>query len=92
MFSVAAVVGCNSTETPTQGAHEQGERAFDKGELDLAINCFSEAIRLDPNNVMAYRGVPFPIILSRVGLKGVEEWPSPEGESHESGTMVFLEE
>ena len=65
VFSVAAVVGCNSTETPTQEAHEQGERAFDKGELDLAINCFSEAIRLDPNNVMAYRGVPFPIILSQ---------------------------
>jgi Flp pilus assembly protein TadD len=60
-FSVAAIVGCTSTETKTQEADRQGKEAFDKGDFDLAISCYSELIHLDPKSAHAYynRGVAY---------------------------------
>jgi Flp pilus assembly protein TadD len=54
LFSVAAIVGCTSTEAKKKEAYEEGKRAFGKGDYDLAIRCCSEAIRLDPEYTAAY--------------------------------------
>ena len=54
VFSVVTIVGCTSTETPQRKSFEQGERAYEKSDFDLAISCFTEAIRLDPKNAVAY--------------------------------------
>ena len=35
---------------------QQGEKAAKKGDFDLDIKCFTEAIELEPKNVKAYLG------------------------------------
>jgi tetratricopeptide (TPR) repeat protein len=50
-FSIAAIEGCQSEATK---AYDQGKAALDKYDLDLAISCFTEAIRIDPKHTEAY--------------------------------------
>ena len=42
------------TKQEAKAAFERGNAYFEKKEYDLAINDYSEAIRLDPNFVLAY--------------------------------------
>jgi tetratricopeptide (TPR) repeat protein len=54
VFCVAAFAGCTATETPLEKAREQGKRAFDNNDFDVAIRCYTEVLRLDPEDAQAY--------------------------------------
>ena len=58
VFSMVAIAGCQSEAKRVQ---EQGKRAWANNDLDMAISCFSEAIRLDPKNASSYycRGLAY---------------------------------
>ena len=51
-----ALVGCGVFSNPAVEAVKKGDAAVEKGDLDLAIAEFSDAIRLDPKNALAYSG------------------------------------
>ena len=54
-------LGCSNQESASgkavsRSSYDRGVEAFQKGEFDLAITCFNEAIRLDPTDANAYYG------------------------------------
>ena len=55
VLPVAAIVGCQ------KAALQQGEEAYRNGDFDLAIQCATDAIRLDPTSARAYddRGMAY---------------------------------
>ena len=60
MFSLSVVVGCGP-KAGAKKAIDQGTAAYDKGDFDLSITCFTEAIRLKPDFAEAYynRGLAY---------------------------------
>ena len=61
MLSFVTIVGCGGAKEARDRAIQQGEEAYDKNDFDLAIRCYTEAIRLDPKYAKAYynRGVTY---------------------------------
>ncbi len=55
MFSLSVVVGCGP-KAGAKKAIDQGTAAYDKGDFDLSITCFTEAIRLKRDDAWAYYG------------------------------------
>jgi tetratricopeptide (TPR) repeat protein len=55
---MATAISCSGSKPPPQGMamedFDRGGDAADKGEFDLAISCFTEAIRLNPADDQAY--------------------------------------
>ena len=58
-LSLVAIVGCGNTTK--KEALERGALAYVKGDFDLAIRCYSDAIRFDPKNADIYctRGLAY---------------------------------
>ena len=56
-----AVVGCRGDSGAAEKAFQKGLEALHKGDSDLAVVCFTEAIRLMPDYVEAYynRGIAY---------------------------------
>jgi tetratricopeptide (TPR) repeat protein len=59
VLSVVAIAVCQEALAKT--AVEQGDEAYERGDSDLAIDCYTEAIQLDQECVQAYcnRGVAY---------------------------------
>ena len=54
LFLIAVVVGCDTTTEAKKKAVTQGTTALDVQDFDLAISCFTEAIRLDAKDPVGY--------------------------------------
>jgi len=54
--TLAIVLRGDTAGIDTQTAYECGEKHYENKDYDKAIEAFSEAIMLDPNNTLAYRG------------------------------------
>lgn len=54
VFSSAAILAWHFWLSPARRSMRQGDVAYDRGDLELAISCYSDVLRRDPDNSRAY--------------------------------------